>query len=385
MSADDPRKSEPNSPAVPIPRLDLMPTPGQPLQPLTSPSTTTPSTSSSSTEAANLTRQVTELTSRVKTLQDQEKELRKEIATLQAKRSQLSLNPATPLPTGVEQMVQEGLKELEQRKQALQVSVEQLERRQERIRNEMRTTFAGVSQDLAIRVQSFKDYLVGSLQDLVNAAEQMELVQTIEPLVSSSAVAKIEGDRQPIANPKFSERSFAEESDEIQALIDQYRLEPDYYGPPWQLRRTFEPIHAERVSNWFFTQGGRGTLRSMGSRMQNVIVASAIVSILDVLYGDRLRVLVLVNSPERMGDWRRGLQDCLGLSRTDFGPDGGVVVFESPETLMTKADRFQKAGDLPLIVIDEAEELVNMGLLQFPLWLAFAPDPQASPAAAFDW
>jgi len=54
--------------------------------------------------------------------------------------------------------------QLEQRKQALLIAVEQLERRQERIRTEMRTSF-GASQELAIRVQGFKDYLTGSLQD----------------------------------------------------------------------------------------------------------------------------------------------------------------------------------------------------------------------------
>jgi hypothetical protein len=30
---------------------------------------------------------------------------------------------------------------------------------------------------------------------------------------------------------------------------------------------------------------------------------------------------------------------------------------------------------LPLIVIDETEDVINLALLQFPLWLAFAPDP----------
>ena len=38
-------------------------------------------------------------------------------------------------------MLQEGVTELEQRKQILQVSLEQLERRQERVRKEMRTSF----------------------------------------------------------------------------------------------------------------------------------------------------------------------------------------------------------------------------------------------------
>lgn len=160
-------------------------------------------------------------------------------------------------------------------------------------------------------------------------------------------------------------------------MLDQYRTQPNYYGSPWQLRRTFEPIHAERVGNWFFSQGGRGALRSMGSRLQNILITSTVVSVLRKVYGDRLRTLVLANSPERLGEWRRGLQDCLGISRSDFGPDRGVVIFEAPEALIVKADRLMKEGALPLIIIDETEDQISLGLLQFPLWLAFAPDPQS--------
>jgi len=98
--------------------------------------------------------------------------------------------------------------------------------------------------------------------------------------------------------------------------------------------------------------------------------------VLHSLYGDRSRALILANTPERLGEWRRGLQDCLGISRTDFGPERGVVLFESPEALIQKAERLVEDKQLPLVIIDEAEDQVNLALLQFPLWLAFAPDPQ---------
>ncbi|MEG3436877.1 DUF3086 domain-containing protein [Pannus brasiliensis CCIBt3594] len=172
------------------------------------------------------------------------------------------------------------------------------------------------------------------------------------------------------------ERGFQDQKQRIQALLDRYRTRPDYYGPPWQLRRTFEPIHAERVQQWFFKQGGRGAIRGMGSRLQNILVASAIISVLAELQGDRFRSLVLANSPERLGEWRRGLQDCLGISRADFGPDRGVVLFESPEALIQRADRLIEEGFSPLIIIDDTEERLNFALLQFPYWLAFTPDPQ---------
>ncbi|WP_026098700.1 DUF3086 domain-containing protein [Kamptonema formosum] len=316
------------------------------------------------------------LAQRVVSLLCQEAELKEQIAQLQASRAQLlQLQAETQAALG--RLVQEGLSELEQRKQALQISVEQLERRQERIRQEMRTTFAGVSQDLAIRVQGFKDYLVGSLQDLVSATEQLELAPPAQPpQKQTAATAKEPKAEQKPSAPRFAEQSFQEQTKQIRRLLDQYRNMPDYYGPPWQLRRTFEPIHAERVSNWFFTQGGRGALRTMGSRLQNILISSAAISVLRSIYGNRLRTLVLAATPERLGEWRRGLQDCLGITRTDFGPERGAVLFEAAEPLVQKADRLLKDGLMPLIVIDETEDQINLSLLQFPLWLAFAPDPQ---------
>jgi predicted nucleic acid-binding Zn-ribbon protein len=314
---------------------------------------------------------------RVRELKQEEANLKIEIAQLQAtyKNLQTQINTTQ---TNLSNIVQESLAQLEQRKQALQISVEQLERRQERIRNEMRTTFAGASQDLAIRVQGFKDYLAGSLQDLAAAAEQLQLVPTVrereKPDAREKEVAKPAESQLNI--PQIAQQQFPETTKQIRRLIDQYRNQPDYYGPAWQLRRTFEPVHAERVSNWFFNLGGRGALRTMGSRLQNILVASAAISILHKLYGDRLRTLILANTPERLGEWRRGLQDCLGIGRPDFGPDRGVTLFEAPVALAQRADRLTKANQMPLIIIDDSEEQINLALLQFPLWLAFAPDPK---------
>ncbi|AFY36007.1 DUF3086 domain-containing protein [Calothrix sp. PCC 7507] len=317
----------------------------------------------------------TQAAERVAQLQSTKEALKSEIADLQAtyKNLQAQLGE-TQISLG--RLVQESLTQLEQRKQTLQISVEQLERRQERIRNEMRTTFAGTSQDLAIRVQGFKDYLTGSLQDLAAAAEQLQLAPTVKE--REKPVAKEVKVAEPQTGiPQFAQQQFQDTTKQIRRIIDQYRSQPDYYGPAWQLRRTFEPVHAERVSNWFFSQGGRGALRTMGSRLQNILIASSAIAILHKLYGDRIRTLVLANTPERLGEWRRGLQDCLGIGRPDFGPDRGVVLFEASEALAQKADRLVKANQLPLIIIDDSEEQISLSLLQFPLWLAFAPDPKA--------
>ncbi|MEG4292496.1 DUF3086 domain-containing protein [Microcoleus sp. C2C3] len=325
--------------------------------------------------AENVTEQ---LALRVKKLQQQEQNLTEKIAALEAEKAN-AIEALGEAQASIGRLVQDGLIQLDQRKQALQIEVEKLERRRDRIQKEMRTTFAGVSQDLAIRVQGFKDYLVGSLQDLAATAELLDLTPPAQE--TPKQIPAEESQSSAPVNPKFAEQGFQEQAKQIRRTLDQYRTLPDYYGPPWQLRRTFEPIHAERVSNWFFTQGGRGALRTMGSRLQNILITSTIISVLRSVYGGRVRTLVLANSPERLGEWRRGLQDCLGITRSDFGPERGIIMFESAEALAQKADRLVKDGKLPLIVIDETEDLISLSILQFPLWLAFAADPQTLMAA----
>lgn len=325
-----------------------------------------------------------DLAQQVETLRTELSELKTEIDTLKTLKSQLLQQQLQEFQAALQQLTQASLQAWETRQQNLQNSVERLERREERIQAEMRRSFAGASQDVAIRVQGFKDYLVNSLQDLVVAAEQLELVPEPPPAPVTQATT---APTTPPPTPQFAEQSFQEQARQIRKLLDQYRNAPNYYGPPWHLRRTFEPSHAERVNTWFFTQGGRGALRTMGSRLQNILVASALISILRRLYGDRVRSLILANSPEHLGDWRRGLQDCLGISRADFGPDQGIVLFESADSLVQKADRLIKEDLLPLILIDDSEEQVNLSMLQFPLWMAFAPEPQLRQrrASTFDF
>ena len=318
-----------------------------------------------------------ELQAQVQKLQQQKEILSAEIKTLQAQKQQILDRQLREIQENLGKMVEEGIEQLRERKNTLQREVDKLERRQERIRQEMRTNFAGASQELAIRVQGFKDYLVGSLQDLAAAAEQLQLPNLEVKTPPPSRQRREEQTTQiNSAQPQFTEQGFVEQAKRVRQLIDRYRTRPDYYGPPWQLRRTFEPIHAERVQDWFFSQGGRGAIKSMGSRLQNILVASAIISVLYRIYGDRSRILILVDTPERLGEWRRGLQDCLGISRSDFGANRGIVLFESPEVLIQRADRLVQEKLLPLVIIDETEELVNLSLLRFPLWLAFASEIQ---------
>ncbi|HEY9762481.1 MAG TPA: DUF3086 domain-containing protein [Trichocoleus sp.] len=351
----------------------------------------------STSETQATARDAAGLESRITDLQRQESDLKRSIADLQSAYNRLTKDQMQQVQTDLGRMVQQANTDLEQRRRALQLEVEKLERRRDRIQEEMRTSFAGVSQDLAVRVQGFKDYLVGSLQDLAAAAEKLELsppqpdIQTARPEARETIR---EGRRRPPEReepvqsgggnqPGFGNQRFQDQTERVRSLLDQYRMRPDYYGPVWQLRRTFEPIHADRVANWFFSQGGRGAVKSMGSRLQNVLVASAGISILHALYNDRLQTLVLSNSPERLGEWRRGLQDRLGVSRAEFGVNRGIMLFDAPEPVAQRAERIVSQDGLPLIIIDESENTVSLSLLQFPLWLAFAPDP-LNPTPEYD-
>jgi Protein of unknown function (DUF3086) len=317
-----------------------------------------------------------------------EAQIKAEIAKLQATQANLQ-QQIIETQASFGQVIQTSIAELEQRRQKLQISVEQLERRRERIEKEISKSFAGGSQDIAIRLQGFKDYLVGSLQDLVVIAEEIEFPQPPPAQIRLQAPLDrpaSSSNRTPLTQsppsresrsqtPQFAEPAFKTTANKVRASIDRYRNAPDYYAPTWQLRRTLEAVHADKVSDWFFSKDGRGAVRTMGSRLQNILVAAAAVSVLRELYGDYLRTLVLANLPERLGDWRRGFQDCLGLSKTDFGGNGGIILFEDPEALIQKVDRIVANKEMPLIIIDNSEGQISLSILQYPLWLAFAPDP----------
>jgi Protein of unknown function (DUF3086) len=275
-----------------------------------------------------------------------------------------------------EQMTQAALADLELRRQNLKVSIEQLERKRDRVKAEIAQSFAGSSQEIAVRIQGFKDYLVGSLQDLVTIAEEIEFSEPVSfPEPTRPTVVEPVASKTTIPPAQFREPAYQSNARRIRELLTQYQTAPDYYGPPWQIRRTLEQIHIDRTREWFLEQGGRGTLKSPGgSRLQNVLIGTTAISVLRSLYGDYLRVLILANTPERLGDWRRGLQDCLGLERGDFGPNGGVILFEEAEPMALKAERIMADRDMPFIILDDSDGLVSLALLQYPIWLAFAPE-----------
>jgi len=312
-----------------------------------------------------------ELTQTLQQLELKRQALSHELDRLETHKQQLLVDQLGELQSAIAHLTQQALLPLEQRKQELQEAVNLLQRKHDRLIQEMRTIYAGASQEVAVRIQGFKDYMVGSLQDLVISAERLELV----PPTPEKVIPPIP--EKPKDLPLLSEQTFGEYRDRVEQILERYRTMPDYYGPVWKLRRTFEASHSDRVSQWFFDQAGRGAIRTMGTRLQNILVAAAATSILRSLYGEKLRVLVLATSPERLGEWRRGFQDCLGINREQFGPEKGIVLFEDADPLTLKGDRLMQEKAMPLIIIDEAEEFIAVDLMRFPLLIAFGRDPQA--------
>ena len=282
--------------------------------------------------------------------------------------------PAPPAGPARDALLELALRELSQRRQALEQEIAGLEQRRSQIQQQIASSFSGQSDGIARRMKGFQEYLVGALQDLAVAAEQIELVA--QPvLVQPSPLDKQEATSAPELSPPAAAGLFSQDEALIRRLLKRYGGQPDFNADPWKLRRTLEPAGAALLDDWFLSQGGRGAQPSSGSRNRNVLIAAAAIAILGELYGDRFQTLVLAGQPERLGEWRRGLQDCLGLSRDDFGPSSGIVLFERSEAAIERADRLEERGELPFIVIDAAERVVDIPLLQFPLWLAFAAGP----------
>jgi hypothetical protein len=288
--------------------------------------------------------------------------------------------PPTPdAPTVAPGWTELALTELRQQRSALETEIADLSSRRDQLQLEIGATVGGQSDAIARRLKGFQDYLVGALQELAASAEQMELVaQPLvvqpSPLDQVAASNQASGAAAEVAAPAAA-GLFSADAELIRARLAEFQGQPDFYADPWKLRRSLEPSGATLLDDWFLNQGGRGAQPSTGSRNRNALLTAAAIAILGELYGERFQTLVLAGQPERLGEWRRGLQDCLGLTREDFGPSSGIVLFERPDALIERADRLEERGELPFIVVDAAEQVVDIPILQFPVWLAFAAGP----------
>ena len=275
------------------------------------------------------------------------------------------------------------LAELLARREQLLAEIGELEHRRDRLQHDIRCHFAGSSDELSRRVKGFQDYLVGALQELSQRAEALELTPQkviVQPSPMDQQTPSLtpqpqQPDQQPpAASSPQAASPFASDQTLIEAMIARFQRTPDFYGPAWQLRCCLDSLQGEILGDWCFNQTGRGAQQSLGRRHRNLQVGAAAIALLTEIYGEQLQTLVLAGQPERLGDWRRGLQDHLGLGREDFGPNSGISLFERPDALIQRADRLEALDGVPFILIDAAEQVVDIPILQFPIWLAFAAD-----------
>ena len=268
-------------------------------------------------------------------------------------------------------LIELALVELSNERNSLIDEIKDLEKRKSKIDLELKNSFLGQSDSIARKLKGFQDYLSGALHDLAQSAEQLDLVK--QPLsVKPSPLDEIEKPQQPEELTPAIADTFKQDEGLIKDCLEQFLDQPDFYAEPWKFRRSLDVDDANLISDWFFSMGGRGAQPSRGNRSKNILITAAIISIIGEIYGDRFQTLILASQPERLGEWRRGLQDALGLGREDFGPNSGIVLFERGEGVIEKADRLEESEDVPLIIVDSCELSVEIPILQFPIWLAFA-------------
>ena len=262
--------------------------------------------------------------------------------------------------------------DLIEKKLLLSKEIKDLENKKILLMKDIDSNFSGQSENIAKQVKGFQDYLTGALQNLSQSVEKLDLVP--QPMIiKPSPLDKVENtvkNNKETNIPALAD-TFKPDEEIIRKCFSEFSNQPDFYADPWKLRRSLEEIDIEMLEDWFFNMGGRGALESRGSRQKNVLISAGIISILGELYGDQFQTLILASEPERLGEWRRILQDSLGLNREDFGPNSGIVLFERAEGVIERADRLEDNDEVPLIIIDASETSIDVPILQFPLWLAF--------------
>jgi len=272
-----------------------------------------------------------------------------------------------------DEISKEIFRDLVSKKDSLVKEIKELETKKEELEKDIDLNFKGQSDNIAKRVKGFQEYLTGALQNLSQNVEKLELVSQPIIVKPSPLDEKKQNDStNNVVNVPALSETFKPDQDIIKSLFSSFKEQPDFYAEPWKLRRSLDSSDIEIMDEWFFNMGGRGSLESRGSRQKNALLSAGLISILGELYGDQFQTLILASQPERLGEWRRILQDSLGLTRDDFGPNSGIVLFERPEGVIERADRLEANEELPFIIIDAAETSVEIPILQFPLWVAFA-------------
>ena len=228
-------------------------------------------------------------------------------------------------------------RDLFSKKDSLVKEIKELETKKKEIEKDIESNFKGQSDNIAKRVKGFQEYLTGALQNLSQNVEKLELVS--QPIIVKPSPLddkKQEDSSSAVVNVPALSETFKPDEKIIKNCFAAFTEQPDFYAEPWKLRRSLDSSDIDIMDDWFFNMGGRGSLESRGSRQKNALLSAGLISILGELYGDQFQTLILASQPERLGEWRRILQDSLGLTRDDFGPNSGIVLFERPEGVIER-------------------------------------------------
>jgi len=217
-------------------------------------------------------------------------------------------------------------RDLVTKKDSLVKEIKELETKKNVLDKDIDSNFKGQTDNIAKRVKGFQEYLTGALLSLSQNVEKLELVS--QPIIvkpSPLDEKKQHNSTNNVVNIPALSETFKPDEEIIKSCFTSFKEQPDFYAEPWKLRRSLDSSDIEIMDDWFFNMGGRGSLESRGSRQKNALLSAGLISILGELYGDQFQTLILASQPERLGEWRRILQDSLGLTRDDFGPNSGIV------------------------------------------------------------
>ena len=162
-----------------------------------------------------------------------------------------------------EPVVALALTELRQQRDALQAEISALEGRRALIQKEIQSTFTGQADGVARRMKGFQDYLVGALQDLAVAAEQVDLVPQqvlVQPSPLDAAAAVTAGrptNAEATSAPPIpgAAELFSQDEALIRERLASFGGQPDFYADAWKLRRTLDAPGATCLDDWFLGQG----------------------------------------------------------------------------------------------------------------------------------
>ena len=165
--------------------------------------------------------------------------------------------------------------ELISKRISLLKEIKDLETKKNELDKEIESNFKGQSDNIAKRVKGFQEYLTGSLQNLSQNIEKLELVS--QPIVVKPSPLDEKKENlnksELICVPALSE-TFKPDEQIIRSCFSTFTKQPDFYSDPWKLRRSLDFSDIEVMDEWFFNMGGRGSVESRGSRQKNALLSA---------------------------------------------------------------------------------------------------------------